>query len=471
MANLTGLRSSFPNSTDAIRELTDIPASKKPQAQRYQELKTKSVLSPAEVSELNSLTTELQDYLITAEYLNKFGDVVISTQKFFKENVMDFVLDKKQEFQDEVDKLNNKGDYTPSTPYSKNNFVYYDDGSGINHIYLCLKDCTGKTPSTNPTFWRKLTIQGSQGLRGEAGLNFVFQGVWNPATIYAKDAAVRYSGSLYVSNISGNVANEPIIGEDTEFWIRAMDISTVTTELKGMRTIVTETNTVNFMTGSINSFNPSTDSLDVYMNTTRLTEGRHYTLNPNNQAINKMEGTWLGSVSEPIFFEFVVTKNMLNNLTFKDGSAIADGTITRNKLDVDTQAEINKVGSISTKVGNGALTTTAQDIVGAINEHEGDISSINSQLAEIASDVSEGLANYNQFASAKDTNGIYTVSEFKRVDNTLYMKSTLSNADTNGNYQTMTWQFYETDGTTVTDTKVWTITYDVDGNVVSKVVN
>ena len=70
MANLTGSRSSFPNSTDALRELTDIPASKKPQAQRYQELKTKSVLSPAEVSELNSLTTELQDYLITAEYLN-----------------------------------------------------------------------------------------------------------------------------------------------------------------------------------------------------------------------------------------------------------------------------------------------------------------------------------------------------------------------------------------------------------------
>ena len=177
MANLTGSRSNFPNSTDALRELTDIPASKKPQAQRYQELKTKSVLSPAEVSELNSLTTELQDYLITAEYLNKFGDVVISTQKFFKENVMDFVLDKKQEmltytnnkkqeFQDEVDKLNNKGDYTPSTPYSKNNFVYYDDGSGINHVYLCLEDCTGKTPSTNPTFWRKLTIQGSQGLHG-----------------------------------------------------------------------------------------------------------------------------------------------------------------------------------------------------------------------------------------------------------------------------------------------------------------
>lgn len=93
-----------------------------------------------------------------------------------------------------------------------------------------------------------------------------------------------------------------------------------------------------------------------------------------------------------------------------------------------------------------------------------------SRMAQIVNDVSKELANYNQFASAKDTNGIYTVSEFKRTDGTLYMKSTLSNADTNGNYQTMTWQFYADDGTTVTDTKVWAISYDADGNVISKVV-
>ena len=93
MANLTGSRSNFPQNIDVIRELTDLPANKKVQAQRYQFLKTKEVLSPSEVIELNNLTTELQDYLITADSMNMFGDVVISTQKFFKENVMDFVLD------------------------------------------------------------------------------------------------------------------------------------------------------------------------------------------------------------------------------------------------------------------------------------------------------------------------------------------------------------------------------------------
>ena len=74
MANLTGSRSNFPTQIDAFKELTDLSPSKKTQAKRYQELKMKEVLSPAEVSELNSLMTELQDSIVTPEYQNKMLD-------------------------------------------------------------------------------------------------------------------------------------------------------------------------------------------------------------------------------------------------------------------------------------------------------------------------------------------------------------------------------------------------------------
>lgn len=79
------------------------------------------------------------------------------------------------------------------------------------------------------------------------------------------------------------------------------------------------------------------------------------------------------------------------------------------------------------------------------------------------------LTDYNEYASGKDTNGIYTVMEYKRTDGTLYLKSTLSNPDASGNYQTMTWQFYDAAGTSVLSTKTWTLTYDADGKIVSKV--
>ena len=90
----------------------------------------------------------------------------------------------------------------------------------------------------------------------------------------------------------------------------------------------------------------------------------------------------------------------------------------------------------------------------------------------------EHLADYmphdselNQYASNIDSNGIYKTLEFKRTDGTLYMKSTLSNPDADGNYQTVTWQFYDSAGTTVKLTKTWTLTYDEDGLVKQKVVN
>lgn len=392
MANLTGSRSVFPNQLDSFRELVDISPSKKVQAKRYQELKMKEVLSTAEVSELNSLMTELQDFIVTPEYTNKMLDALINLESFFltetvgfvntKQTEMNSYVDtKKTEMQTEINKFSYKGVYSPSTSYLKNNFVDFNDGSS-NQTYLCIENCIDKEPSSNPLFWRKMTIQGQRGLQGESGANFIFKGTWDNGITFMKDEAVRFGGMLFVSKIDNNVGNSPSLTSDTNYWFRAMDITVTVRKMVGTRNIVSQTSTVNFITGEISSFNPDVDSLDVYMNSTRLTKGTDYNINLNNQAIDKIGGTWDGSMEQPVFFEFVVTKNIINDLIFKDGSALSNGSVTRNKLDVDTQVEINKVSGIETKVGNGALTTTAQDVVGAINEHEGDISSVNSQLAQ-----------------------------------------------------------------------------------------
>lgn len=75
----------------------------------------------------------------------------------------------------------------------------------------------------------------------------------------------------------------------------------------------------------------------------------------------------------------------------------------------------------------------------------------------------------NQYASDADENGIYRIVEFKRPgDGTLYMKSTLSNPDDNGNYQTVTWEFYDENGSQVKLKAIWTLTYDADGSIISK---
>lgn len=125
----------------------------------------------------------------------------------------------------------------------------------------------------------------------------------------------------------------------------------------------------------------------------------------------------------------------------------ADGTVTLN-------AEEGQIIEPGTPV-NAANLNKIEDTLEA---HE-------SQLG----DMMKQLENYNSYASSKDANGIYTVIDYKRADGTLYMKSTLSGG-TSPKYTADTWQFYDNLGTTIIATKTWTLTYDVDGKVISKVV-
>lgn len=82
----------------------------------------------------------------------------------------------------------------------------------------------------------------------------------------------------------------------------------------------------------------------------------------------------------------------------------------------------------------------------------------------------EKMAKLNTYCTNADANGIYTVVSLKRTDATLAAKSTLSNPDTLGNYQTQTVLIYAENGTTVKYTLTYTITYDINSKIVSKVV-
>lgn len=135
-----------------------------------------------------------------------------------------------------------------------------------------------------------------------------------------------------------------------------------------------------------------------------------------------------------------------NNNGIVDRAEIADSiewNDIKNKPDIETQlADITK-------------------------QQDENIEQINTSIEEIE----KNIANYNSYANNKDSNGVYRIIEYKRENETLYMKSTLSNPDANGNYMKDTWQFYDDVGTTIIKTINWNLTYDVDGDLMSKVVS
>ena len=74
---------------------------------------------------------------------------------------------------------------------------------------------------------------------------------------------------------------------------------------------------------------------------------------------------------------------------------------------------------------------------------------------------------YSTYKLNQDSNGIYTEVQYKRVNGSLIMKSILSGG-TSPLYTTRTVTNYAQNGTTITSTKVYTITY-TNGEVTSEV--
>ncbi|TCP57783.1 hypothetical protein EV586_102227 [Tumebacillus sp. BK434] len=62
-----------------------------------------------------------------------------------------------------------------------------------------------------------------------------------------------------------------------------------------------------------------------------------------------------------------------------------------------------------------------------------------------------------------DTNGFYKVCDWLREDGSLYLKTTLSNPDVNGYYQTDTWKYYNAAGTSVVKTETYAYTWNTRG--------
>lgn len=89
----------------------------------------------------------------------------------------------------------------------------------------------------------------------------------------------------------------------------------------------------------------------------------------------------------------------------------------------------------------------------------------------IEKEVAE-LQNANALSivkSGKDNEGIFTTVTYKRKsDNTIFAKSVLSGG-TSPQYTTRTLTFYNADGITVKATKIYALSYDTDGDLVSEV--
>lgn len=159
--------------------------------------------------------------VIKATDLNKVMQATLAVERFYKDDIYDYIAQEQQNWENIINQFTYKGIYSSGNTYQKYNMVGYTF-SGSTLIYIAIQDVPNGIDPTNELYWRVLTIQGQDGEPGE-GLSYRFG--WNPATQYGPNQAVTYDGALWMS-MQNNLNVQP--GTNSTIWKKIMD-STVAT--------------------------------------------------------------------------------------------------------------------------------------------------------------------------------------------------------------------------------------------------
>lgn len=450
-------RSVFPNDIDSFNTLYDLPPSLANDANELNQLQMIENKTQIQIDRMNQLLVELQNYLLTSETVNYHNDCITNMENFTKNRITNYYNYKKQYNNTQTYEIFNTVTFTDGCVYllynvlpdyqagiNPTNTDYWikisskgDKGTkwksnydvGINYmiddlvndegsVYICISPCIGQKPSTSPTYWGLFVAKGISGQDG-VGLNFV--GEYVSTATYNTNKAIQYLGSLYACMQDGVSGIAPDPNGDTQYWklVVAKGSSTITKMMRNEVIVTTNTSNVNFFGGEITAFNPNLDSFFMFKNSTYKAPNTYYTINGNGVSIDKVSGTWDGTVA-PITLQFVVIKNVIQNINFNDGSLIQDGSIQLSKLNTFLQQQINKIGIDS-------LNTTAQDLSGAINEHEVKINNIQTDFTSHLADktnktdldaTNKNIGDKSQLNTNDKSSIVKAVNEVKTQANT-----------------------------------------------------
>ena len=194
------LQNNFPDSIDDFYKFTDPSISQIAIInQYYSKFQSGDISGAAEILESNP---DLKTAILNAERLNKIRDGIISIERFYLDDVQQYL----------VNIVKNKGDWNSQTKYTKYDVVFYEiDGIEQAFMGLDVNIPIGTLP-TDDTYWIPLTLRGKQ---GESGIGLTPRGEWNSSTEYYINDCVSYKNKLWYAKQS---STNKIPDESNEYW-------------------------------------------------------------------------------------------------------------------------------------------------------------------------------------------------------------------------------------------------------------
>lgn len=181
-------------------------------AQLVQQIQTAILAGDfANAAAIINVNPQLNGKIFSANDYNQMRDAILALERFYKNDIYNYISQKQAEWLARVNQFNYKGVYNSTTQYLENNMVDYTTVDGT-FLYLCWSEPPTGTPPTNTNYWRQLTIRGERGLSGE-GLSFAW--LWDTTTEYNVNDVVVYGNKWWVST-QVQKGNQPQEGSD--YW-------------------------------------------------------------------------------------------------------------------------------------------------------------------------------------------------------------------------------------------------------------
>lgn len=201
------MASSFPSQIDSIPLFLDVTNEDGDLIKQFEQYMAINDFSNA--NEVLKRIANVDQKIISAERLNKLRDCIIALEKFYGDNIENYITNKQSQWQGIIDQFKFIGTYSSSIQYKINNIVLFQY-NGDYQLYIRTNgDGLANKPPTDTNYWRVLTIKGERGITTSGETTFYFD--WETNQTYAVNSIVSHNSQWWVA-LKENINSEPMEG-------------------------------------------------------------------------------------------------------------------------------------------------------------------------------------------------------------------------------------------------------------------
>lgn len=217
------LENYFPVKVDEFERFIDPSISSLQAINQYYQFYDSGNISAA--NEILKNNPQLKRSIINADNLNKIRDAIVSIERYYLNDVQQYL----------VNIVSYRNDWVSNVKYKKYDVVMFPHNE-VFQAFMCIYD--GDVPigtiPTNTKYFIPLTLQGAQGV---SGIGLSYRGTWSSIVTYDADDCVEYNNVLWYAKAENINSVPQEISADWEAVLRMSKQITISSIQPGSQSL------------------------------------------------------------------------------------------------------------------------------------------------------------------------------------------------------------------------------------------